>query len=210
MTIDDFHEMIAQWSQKRTGLKAYSDYLQHKTRPDKYLHEEYLAIQAVVVHKGYHGTIEIELGNEKEEWDCRVSRAELFEIVQALPANEHEIRRSLTSGEAKVMLPVDNPEAGEPDRLPVTGPTGVFLLQTQHAHDHFQFPQVIIDAIEKKHSKKYNDVRTLVVVIEGDYSFEHDENALRWIDEIRQRTTRGVFKEVLLVELARRKVFSIF
>jgi hypothetical protein len=69
---------------------------------------------------------------------------------------------------------------------------------------------VIVDAIEKKHKKGYTDVRSLVVVFGGDYSGEDDEVVQRWVQHIRVKTTRGAFKEVLLVELARLKVFPLF
>jgi hypothetical protein len=186
MTIDEFHKMITRMVMERTASpRAYADYIRHKTRPDKYLHEEYLAIQAVVVHKGYPGTTTIELGDEKQPWDARVGGTDLFEVVQALPQDEHEIRRQLPSSVR-----------------PFT-----YLM---HAKDHLQFPQVIIDAIELKHGKVYTDSRTLIVAFDGDYSFEEDENIHRWVTAIREKTYRGVFKEILLVEVARRKAFPVF
>ncbi|EAQ81582.1 hypothetical protein DSM3645_28412 [Blastopirellula marina DSM 3645] len=69
---------------------------------------------------------------------------------------------------------------------------------------------MIVKVIEKKHGKNYADERTLVVVFDGDYSFEDDCIVHGWVEEIRQQSHRGTFKEVLLVELARRKVFPIF
>ena len=79
-----------------------------------------------------------------------------------------------------------------------------------HAADALQFPGVIVDAIEKKHAKEYQDARSLVVVFGGDYSGEDDEVIYHWMSLIRRRTTRGTFKEILLVELDRRKVFTLF
>jgi hypothetical protein len=210
MTIQEFHEKITAMAMARMGLQPYCDYLQHKTREDKYLREEYLAIQAVVRHRAYPGETEIELGDEKKPWDARIGGTDLLEIVQALPADEHVIRKAVAGGQAKIMVPVPNPEPGEPVELPVTGPLARFLIHAEHAYDHFQFPRVIIEAIEKKHAKQYTDERTLVVVFDGDYSREEDRVVRGWVDEVRQRTHRGVFKEVLLVELARRKVFPLF
>jgi hypothetical protein len=210
MTIDEFHEMITEMAMARMGLERYCGYLRHDTRKDKYLREEYLAILAVVRHKGYRGGATIELGDEKQNWDARVCGTDLLEVVQALPAEEHVIRKAVAGGEAKVMLPVSDPEPGEPAELPATGPLARFLMLAGHAHDHLQFPRVIIEAIEMKHGKKYSDERTLVVVFDGDYSFEEDRVVLGWVDETRRRTHRGTFKEILLVELARRKVFPLF
>src|SRR5262245_49840192 len=98
MTIDEFHEMISGMAMSRMGLKRYCGYLRHETREDKYLREEYLAIQAVVRHLGYPGDVTIELGDEKEKWDARVAGVDLFEVVQALPVDEHMIRKSVAGG----------------------------------------------------------------------------------------------------------------
>jgi hypothetical protein len=69
---------------------------------------------------------------------------------------------------------------------------------------------VIVEAIEKKHGKGYADGRSLLVVFDGDYSFEEDRIVHGWLAEIRRRTHRGAFGEILLVELARRKVFPVY
>jgi hypothetical protein len=210
MTIDEFHEQITGMAMARMGLDRYCGYLRHETREDKYLREEYLAIQAVVRHKGYASDATIELGDERERWDARVGGTDLFEAVQALPAGEHVIRTAVAGGEAKVALPVSDPAPGEAAERAVTGPLARFLIQAGHARDHLQFPRVIIEAIEKKHGKRYTDGRSLVVVFDGDYSFEEDRVVQGWVEEIRRRTHRGTFGEILLVELARRKVFPVF
>jgi hypothetical protein len=210
MTIDEFDENISGMAMARMDSERYCGYLRHETREDKYLREEYLAIQAVAHHKAYPGDATIELGDEKEQWDARIAGTDLFEVVQALPANEHVIRKSVAGGEARVVAPVSDPGPGEPAELPITGPLARFLIQAEHAHDHLQFPRVIVEAIEKKHGKRYADERTLVVVFDGDYSFEEDRIVHGWVEEIRRQTHRGAFREVLLVELARRKVFPVF
>jgi hypothetical protein len=191
MTIDQFRQIILDMAQERTGLEAYGDYLKHKrlpdkTNPHKYLREEYLPILAVLDDKKIPGDEEIELGDEKQEWDARVSKTELFEVVQAVPANEHEIRLEIASGGAR-------PET-----------------HAKHDNDHLQFPGVIVEAIDSKHAKHYTDQRTLIVAFDGDYSFEDDDVIRGWVDEVRRRTTRGTFKEILLVERARLKVFRLF
>lgn len=210
MTIDEFDAKISEMVMARMGLQRYCDYLCHETREDKYLREEYLAIQSVIRHQGYPGQATIELGDEREKWDARIAGTYLFEVVQALPTNEHVIRRSVAGGEARVMVPVMDAEPGEPAELPITGPLAKFLIQAEHAYDHLQFPRVIIEAIEKKHGKQYADERTLVVVFDGDYSFEDDRIIDGWVEKVRRQSHRGTFKEVLLVELARRKVFPVF
>jgi hypothetical protein len=186
MTIDDFRVKIKEMAQGRVVLEGYRDFLQQKTRPDKYLREEYLPILAVVDHQQLPGSEQIELGDEKQGWDARVGETTLFEVVQALPEKEYEIRNAVAVGQA--------------------GP----VTQFAHAGDHLQFAEVIIRAIDSKHAKNYTDQRSLIVSFDGDYSFEDDEVIRGWVRAVRQRTTRGAFKEILLVELSRRKVFPVF
>jgi hypothetical protein len=185
MTIDEFRVMIMELAQARMGLTAYRDYLRQKTRPDKYLREEYLPILAVVDHRQLPGSEQIELGDEKQGWDARIGGTALFEVVQALPEKEYEIRKAVAAGQA--------------------GPA----MQFAHASDHVQFPEVIVRAIDSKHAKNYTDQRTLIVSFDGDYSLEDDEVIRGWVQAVQQRTTRGAFQEILLVELARRKVYEL-
>jgi hypothetical protein len=87
------------------GLERYCAYLRHDTREDKYLREEYLAIQAVLRHKGYPGNLSVELGDEREKWDARVDGTDLFEVTQAPPANEHVIRRAVGRAAGRELAP---------------------------------------------------------------------------------------------------------
>ena len=84
------------------------------------------------------------------------------------------------------------------------------VLQIEHANDHLQFPKVIIDAIKKKHAKRYTDKRTLIVAVDGDYTGQNDAIIEGWLETIRKETSLGAFKEILLVEVARLKVFPAF
>lgn len=210
MTIQEFNQKITSMVSTRMSLETYPRYLQHKSREDKYLHEKYLAIQAVVRHKGYSDDIEIELGNEKEQWDARISGTDLFEVVQALPRDEHVIRKSVAGGKVEFFVPVDDPIEGESRSVPLDDRNARIMIQLNHSSNHLQYPGVIIDAIEKKHDKQYTDRRILVVVFDGDYSFERDDIIDGWLIEIRGRTNQGKFDEILLVELARQKVFVLF
>ena len=186
MTIAQFRQQIMDMAQARMGLKEYCAYLRHETREDKYLREEHLPILAVINCKGIPDTEQLELGNEKEPWDARIGGKDIYEVVQALPKEEHQVRREIASG----------------GQSPIT-----YLM---HVTDHLQFPGVIVDMIKKKHGKGYTDRRSLVIVFGGDYSGEDDEVIRRWVEHVREQTTRGSFKEILLVELDRRKVFPLF
>lgn len=185
MTVAQFREYIEQAAYDRMGLFAFCDYLRHKKPADKYLREEHLPLLAVVRHKKIPDTERIELGNGSAPWDARIGGRDLYEIVRALPAREHEVRHA------------------------IAGDGQSWDTWLAHRDDARQFPGVIVEAIKKKHAKGYADARSLVVVF-GDYTGENDAVIHHWMSFVRRRTTRGAFKEILLVELDRRKVFVLF
>lgn len=191
MTIAEFRSLIQGMASERMKLEAYSDYLQHKrnadgTNPNKRLREEYLPILAVINARGLPEELEIELGDDRETWDAKLSNGLILEVVQALPDREHEIRLEIASGGAT--------------------PATYFM----HSADHHQFPDAIVRAIKSKVAKNYPEKRILIVAFDGDYSFEEDAVIESWLPTIRQQAVHGNFEEVLLVERDRSKVFRIF
>lgn len=185
MNVAVFKQAINEMVNERIGLTEFASYLKHESREDKQLREEMLAVSAIVKHRALDDDAEIEIGGEKHSYDACVA-GELIEITQALPKYEHEIRKAIA-----------------------TGPTTPSQY-IKHARDQFQFPDALIEAINKKHTKHYADTRTLVVVLDGDYSYEEDSIIEGWIAEIRQKTNRGSFQYVLLVERGRMKAFDVF
>jgi hypothetical protein len=204
MTVAEFKQMIAEMAHARMSVGAYCDYLQQKTQEDKYLREEHLAILAVVKHKAIPDSEQLELGNETERWDARIGGKDLYEVGQALPANEHEIRKG-----GQNTVEVDGKRVKVRFRG-ITSGGATPSVYLEHAADHLQFPDAIIDEIDRKHRKKYADRRSLIVVFAGDYSAEDDEVIAGWVREIRSRTSRRAFREILLVERDRLKVFPVF
>lgn len=197
ITILEFKELLSEMATSRCGIASYFKSLKQEFREDKYLREEYLPILAVTHYKGCEDAETIELGEETAPWDARLNGSDILEVVQALPSKEHEIRKSIAGTqftEVVVRTKVPRPK---------------MAIQIEHAGDHFQFPQVIVDAINKKHDKHYSDNRTLVVAFDGDYSNEDDKVVEEWLDEIRKQTDLGYFKEILLVEVSRLKVFPV-
>jgi hypothetical protein len=186
MTIDEFRQWITNKAQARLGLVEYAAYLKQETREDKSLREEYLAILTVIDYKAMPGNQQIDLDNDSNRPDATIGGENFFEVTQALPKKDHEIRHEVASGGADL------------------------VTYYRHSADHLQFPQAIINAIEKKHLMRYPESRSLIIVMGGDYSSEKDDIIDGWVQQIRNFTTRGTFREILLVELDRRKVFPLF
>jgi hypothetical protein len=186
MTVGKFRQMVDELIHARLRISAYSAYLAHETREDKSLHEEYFAILATITYKGIADDEIIYLGNDTSEPDARMSGGHIFEVVQALPNEEHEVRLEIAAGS--------------------TSPVTYF----KHSADQHQFPNVIVEAIDSKHAKHYGDSRSLIVVFDGDYSFEDDRLLGDWVESVKKSTTRGTFREILLFERSRAKIFPIF
>jgi hypothetical protein len=185
MTIAEFRQQILEMTQDRMGLEECCAYLRQATRDDKYLREEHLSLLAVIDYKTIPESEQIELGKEKKPWDARIGGRDIYEVVQALPKGEHIVRQEVAFG----------------SQSPYT-----FLT---HAADHLQFPAVIVDMVKKKQEKKYTDSRSLVIVFDGDYSGEDEEVIEGWVRHIRGEVTLGTFKEILLVERDRLRVFPL-
>ena len=185
MNVAEFKRKMSEDAAKHMGLDEFSAYLKHDSRDDKQLREELLAIYAMIEHRDLDDDAEIQIGGEKHDFDACIA-GEFIEITQALPNDEHEIRKSVATGS--------------------TTP----LQHAKHWNDQEQFPDVIIDAINKKHDKCYADTRTLVVVFDGDYASEDDSIIEEWISAIQASTDKGSFDHVLLVERDRMKAFDVF
>jgi hypothetical protein len=185
MTVREFLQLMDDMAARRMDLRAYANFIKQKSREDKYLREEHLPLRAILIHKRIPHDDILELGNETEPWDARISGSLAIEVTQALPKNEHELRLH------------------HPSRV---------ALETyfKHADDVLQFPQVIVTSIERKHRKRYTDRRILAIVVSGAYTMEDDDVIDSWIDTVRSSTSKGAFSQVLLVETDRQKVFPIF
>jgi len=182
-TVGQFRDDLDAMAAARMGLTQYRDFLDHRTRDDKRLREELLPILAVVRWLDLQDDEVIELGGETEDFDARI-RGEPYEVVQALPEDEHEVRRSLCKGQSP-------------------------YIYLKHSADHLQFPEVVIDAIDRKHEMHYSDKRHLAIAFDGDYSEEDDRVIDSWIAKVREKSHLGRFRSILLVERARLKVFSV-
>lgn len=185
MTVKEFKEHLEDMATTRVDLSMFSRFLSHGTREDKQLREELLVVWAVIRHRNLSDDDAIVIGGEPEDFDALL-KGEKIEIVQALPDHEHENRRAIANG------------------------TVTDELWLKHANDHLQFPSAIIKAIALKHAKHYADKRTLVVAVDGIYTGEEDSIIEGWLPKIRKGTHRGTFKQVLLVERARYKTFTVF
>jgi len=159
----------------------------------KNLREEYLAIQAYILHLKFDKGYMIQLGKETEKWDAKIdldNTEVLVEVTQAIPKDEHIIRKELTTA--------------LPDYRALS-----LKSRTLHEEGMNSFPEPIITSIEKKHKKKYVEPRVLLVVVLAEFAHNNQYILDKWLHEIRNRTTLGNFKEIWLVVDAK-KLYRIY
>ena len=150
----------------------------------KNLREEYIAIKSYILYSKMNQDNKIILGKETEPWDAKINLENghliILEVTQAIPKNEHMTRQSLST-------------RGH-------GYQGFSLkLRTIHQEGMDSFPKPIIDAIEKKHRKKYPEPRILLVVVLAEFAYNSQFVLDEWLLEVRKKTTLGNFKEIWLV-----------
>lgn len=193
MKVREFLDNFSEESQRIVDdVLEYADFLLHKGKKHKTMREEHIPIRAYLRRKDIPMDSDIELGGEAHDFDAIVTygdsgaeKKEIIEIVQAMPTEEYLIRRALVHGEMNVEMRI------------------------KELNQFDSFPQPIIDAINKKHQKRYADKRILLVSVIGEHTFEDDVRVASWVPEIQRATELGNFSEIYLVETARYLIFKI-
>lgn len=166
-------------------------FLRHEDRGHKYTREEDLPLLAFIRHSRIEPEAELALGRESSRIDFQIFRTDgnilQIEVTQALPKNGHQYRHALVAHLTK--LPLHE--------------------RTLHQAGKDRFPDLIVEAITNKHKIKYPGSPILLVSVLGEYTDEDDYVIAQWIDWIKERSELRSFAQILLVELARKKVFTI-
>lgn len=185
MKIKNFINEINQFVRNITDVNAILDYVEFQMQSSselKSLREEYIVIKNFIECHHINKNQDIFLGNNTEQWDAKIKlKTEdlILEITQAVPSDEHLTREHLT--------------------LYGEGHKGFSLkLRTKHQEGLNEFPHKIIEAIERKHKKNYDDNRILIVVVLSEFAYEEENIIKYWIRTLSQNTTKGKFKEVWL------------
>lgn len=183
LKIKDFFEYVNQSvNDIYNDLQEVANFQLQTDNKFKKLREEYLAIVSYLIYLKIDENNEIFLGKEKEMWDAKVLSTDneiIIEVTQASADNEHITRVVLSQ------------------RL--YGYKGFSLyLRTIHQKGMNQFPNKIIEAINKKHDKNYNDNRVLIVSVLLEFAYEEIDIIMYWVKVLRQETFKGTFKEIWL------------
>jgi hypothetical protein len=192
MSVGEFIDSLRQNSQYICNdIFEFQRYVLQERRDYKYLREEHIPILAFIEQSEIEADAELHLGRETEPWDAQIVRADgeviVIEVTQALPHEAYRFREAV----------VANPKPPLEER-------------TRHQRGIDEFPQPIIEAIDRKHEKNYPEARVLLVSVLGEYSDEDDFVIKEWVREIQDGSHRGGFADIYLVEMARGRLFKIF
>lgn len=157
-------------------------FLLQDEREYKYLREEYIPLKAYILMNNYNNGV-VKLGKEVEPWDAIISHdglCEVIEITQALPHFEHQTRKALASS--------------------MSGVKGMSLqLRSKQQATLDYYPRYIVDAINDKHTKKYDEPRVLLVCILFEFLQDDNELLASALNYVKKKTDIGNFKSIYLV-----------
>lgn len=189
-TVSGFKSFVESISKKRgrPGVDLNSD----DDPRTKRLREEYVPLWHLLRHWGWPQT-SFGLGGESDRWDARIEDRAI-EVTVALPDREHETRGGRL--DKRLFSKEELAEAGDNLEELRRSPWAVRQL---HAWDSLQFPQRLVDAVERKLKKGYGDERVLVVSVEDCYSLGDAAVEEEWVRSVRQSCDMDAFSAVYLV-----------
>ena len=164
----------------------FSDYIRHKNQFDKEIHEEWIAILALLRHLNISDDTSLCLGGKKERWDASVGDSFFIEVSRAAPEDDHKFRQMMADGGFKTIIDM-----------------------WRHALSQQKVCNIIIERIKAKLKKDYPEGTILLISISGDATNEDDDVVEGWLPRIRESVSLGGFSSIYIVEEARRKPFQI-
>ncbi|EJM89743.1 MULTISPECIES: hypothetical protein [unclassified Pseudomonas] len=175
-------------------LHAEDGFFSTRHAPNKSLREEFLPSLEFIKKCNVSDSAILQFGLNQEIFDLKIidehGSEKILEITWALPVGDHELL-SLLSQSNDGTLPMK---------------TKVKLKAMIDS-----IPGKIVQAIEKKHAKNYPDNRTLLVVIQPEYTYQGMVPLIQEIiNEVRHsvKSGKGKFEEISL--LCRSRLYKIF
>ena len=165
---------------------CFADFIRHKSQLDKEIHEEWIAILALLRHLDVPNETSLRLGGKKERWDAKIGESLFIEVSRAAPDNDHKFRQMMADGGYRTIV----------DRW-------------RHALSQQRVCDVVIERINAKLEKKYPQGTILVISVSGDATNEDDNVVESWLPRIRKSVSLGGFSSIYIVEEARQKAFQI-
>ena len=164
----------------------FADYIRHKGRINKEIHEEWVPILALLRHLDVPDSTSLCLGGTKERWDAKVGESLFIEVSRAAPEDDHRFRQMMADDGFRTIADM-----------------------WRHALSQQKVCDIVIERINAKIKKDYPTGTILVISVSGYATSEDDGIVVNWLPRIRELVSLGGFSSIYLVEEARRKAFQI-
>lgn len=166
------------------SIKEVTKQLLQITEEYKQFREEFCLINSYITKYEIDKNCEICIGGKKEIWDAKIllpNEEIILEVTQATSSIDYLLRRASSS--------LKTPSYKELS----------LKYRSLYQEELNEFPEMIIKAIEKKHQKKYDDNRVLLVMVLFEMAYLEKEIVKNWITELKEKTQKCSFKEIILV-----------
>lgn len=200
ITASEFKELI----KKYLSCESFDDlsykyapdgYFSNKHRSNKYLREEFVPAYFFMIWLKISDSAIIKFGIERANFDVKIddiinNKEIILEITLACPKNDHFLFSLLTQLKH-----------------------GVFPLKTMAylKKEIDTLPEKIVEAINKKQKKDYQDKRILMVVIQEEYTYQGEDYIINEIiNEVRENIPKGNGKFEEIIMLCGKKFYGVF
>jgi len=191
ITIEEFCTLIDDYlygddtADKYEYLSAFDGFFSSKYRESKYLREEFIPIKNFIAEIKIPSNSSLDLGLKTENYDAMVTlpsgESFLLEITCALPSDDHKLL-SILSQSHDGFYPLKN------------------MAKLKIAID--DFPLKIIEVINAKYNKNYEEERTLIVYLPSEYTYQNENYILKEVfNEVANNIPEhnGSFTQILLL-----------
>jgi hypothetical protein len=200
LTVEEFKKKVQAYNSMSSVedflyLSALDGFFTNKSRSNKYLREEFIPIMYFLDRRMIPISSVLTLGIQHENFDAKITDTEtdqeiIIEITMGSPKNDH------------LLFPIIDQTS-----------FGSFPLKTMDylKKEKDSLPEKIIEAIEKKHKKNYQDHRLLMVVVQPEYTYQNEDYVIEEIvKEVRNSISlgKGSFQEIIM--LCGTKIYNLF
>lgn len=200
LTVEEFKKKIKAYNSMSSMediqyLSALDGFFTNKSRSNKYLREEFIPIMNFLDIRMIPTSSVLTLGIQHENFDAKITDTEtaqeiIIEITMGSPKNDH------------LLFPIIDQTS-----------FGVFPVKTMDylKKEKDSLPERIIEVIEKKHKKNYQDQRLLMVVVQPEYTYQNEGYVIEEIiKEVRNSVSlgKGNFQEIIM--LCGTKIYNLF
>lgn len=207
LPVNEFKKIVRDYfdkgcrSEHMSYLSVIDGFHSSKYEENKTLKEECFPLIQYLDERKITDDARIKLGLKKDNFDAKIilksdcdnndcNNFVIIELTSAIPDYDHLLLSITSQASINGYLPLKN------------------MHEFKNQFD--MFPDKIVEAINKKHNKEYDDERILIVNMPMEYSYQNEDYIINEIiNEVKERVTQGKGKFTEIV-LNHKKLFRIF